>query len=171
TLLNADVCISNRTFKIAPANAELDREIASIPFSIDEGSAGLLVDIRHLTQRNVTAWSVDGDIRDVFRRAPIFRKKTHDNIEAPLAIQHLSHGLPANGRLHDAVNVVREASITRGALPVNPNEDVGLPAHSIYAQVCNAGHALHDSLISSAVVWSCSKSLPNTLTEFCPFTP
>src|SRR5262249_15130003 len=130
-LPDAAVCLRDRTLKIPSADAELNREITSITFSVDKGRSGLFHHIRYLTQRNVTIRNIDGYIRDVLGSASVFRKKTHNDIESPLAIQYLSYRLPSDGCLHDTVDVVRKHSIARGALTVNTNQKVWLSQHGV----------------------------------------
>ena len=145
-LLDSSVRISDRAFEVTPADAELDRKIARVPFPINERSARLPDQISHIAQWNVTVRGLYGDVPYLFRCAPVSRKKPHDDSKAALAIEHLSDGLAADGGLHDTVYVIRRDSITRGALPVNSNQQVGLPQHRIYPQVRHAGDALHDLL-------------------------
>src|SRR5262249_24115922 len=65
----------------------------------------------------------------------------HDDIEASLAIEHLSHRLASEGSLHNPVDVARQQTVTRGALAVYTNQEVGLPQLRNNTCVRNASDA------------------------------
>src|SRR5262249_30086660 len=72
-------------------------------------------------------------------------KITHDDVKTSLPVQHLSDGLASDRRLYNAVDVVRQQAVARGALAVGTNEQIRLTELGNHAEILDSTHRSHDT--------------------------
>ena len=67
-------------------------------------------------KRNLTAGrEVDADLPDRVEALAILGLPSHDQVEAPIAIEYLRDGLAADGGLHDRADIADVQSVTRAS--------------------------------------------------------
>src|SRR5262245_18665197 len=136
--------VFNRALQVSPSDAEFDRDVTLVVFAVNEGRAGLFVDLGQLFERDALALGrVDLDVADRFDALAKLRQESHDDVESLFAVEKLSHRLAADGRLPRRVDVARQDAVARRLVPVGADQQVRLAEFEEDAEVGHAGNPRH----------------------------
>lgn len=103
-----------RCLQVTAADTELDQDIPLAILAVHDEGAGLLSNGRQLLERDTCAVRrADDDIADRLDVLAELGKKADDEVEPALALVDLGDGLPADGGLHDIVDVIDLQPIAR----------------------------------------------------------
>src|SRR5260370_5528584 len=85
--------------------------------------------------------NVHPDLADRVEALPIFRFPSHDQVEAPISVEHLRHRLTANRRLHDGADVADIDPIARARRTVRRDLQIRLPERAQHDRIDNPTHS------------------------------
>ena len=107
------------------------------------------------------------------RLCAILRREAHHHREVTVAAVLVEFAGRSGRRSppHGRVDIAGRKPVARGARAVDVDLTVGWPSDASTARSVMPGTVAITFLILSAVFSSVSRSLPNSLTEFSPFTP
>src|SRR5690242_21827028 len=105
-MCDAGLGVIDGGLQVASTHRESNGDIAFHLFAIDERSALGLFDGGELGERYLaTGRQWHPDLTDSIETLAILRLPSDHQVETAVALEHLGHGLPADCRLHDCVDV------------------------------------------------------------------
>jgi len=142
--------VRDRRAEVAAAHAKLDREEALPTLVIDIGGARVQADGCELAQRNIgVAAGAAGHLDIAYRvdAVAVFGRKTNDEAELAVALEHGRRGRATHGGLDDCGDVAGIEAEAGGFLAIHLDVQIRLPKNVEYPEIgdpLDLIHFVHD---------------------------